>query len=825
MSGAEGKSDVVQGSAARQTVQLGADYLEYARERYDARGFKDKLVERLLPTVPRKGHARHVRSGQTFGKFQILDRLGKGGMAYVYLALDPERGTEEREASVALKVMKDEISTNPDYVLRFLREAANTALIEHRNVVSVLELGSVDGRLYYTMELIEGVTLKEHLRAGPVPEEEGVQILCQLVDGLVAAHDKGVAHRDIKPANVMILTSETRFGVAIEGEFDVVVKITDFGLARQLELDKSAVKPGGQFLGTAKYVAPEVIRGAPPTVKSDVFSLGILAFSMFAGESPFKARSKIEFVTANLEQEAPFLRDVVPVSPDLSQLVDRMLVKDPEERPDAKAVGRDLYRLARRKGREPITVSGDPESTFSRGGRARRSRPGGGTSEGLPLPLVIGGGVLSAGVVLSVLSVLGGGGPPPPPSPTPSASLAPSQPRPSRTRRPPAPSPSPRRRELDPRRPLAAPVELPPSARFRDKLARSQFLARVQEGDEAWGRGDGEAALAGWRGAAQLLTGAPSPELAVRLRAAGRKVGLARAKELLRLGDPEGAAIEAETALQVAEGDRELEALAREARARLSDLAAVEQGIRRAKSLAFSPETRDQAIELLRELLPVAARVGKAGSVRAELARLGVQVAAPSPTPGPGATPAPGATPTPPARSPEVTRYLGMADKLLRERSYDAAALAISSLRDRLGEGAEVSNLRIRLARGRATPKGQLYLEESAPPEALPRGFYAGPEPVTHRAFFAWFEQASSEGLVRPPRSWRGARPPERLLDEPVDQVGAAEAKAFARAAGGRLPSAAERALLAAALEREVPGPDDEDKRYPRGFFVVSDVR
>ena len=152
-------------------------------------------------------------------------------------------------------------------------------------------------------------------------------------------------------------------------------------------------------------------------------------------------------------------------------------------------------------------------------------------------------------------------------------------------------------------------------------------------------------------------------------------------------------------------------------------------------------------------------------------------------------------------------------------------AVVRAALRDRLGEGAEVSNLRIRLARGRATPKGLLYLEEGGPPEALPSGLYAAPEPVTHREFFAWFEQASGEGLVRPPRSWGGSRPPERLLDRPVDEVGAAEAKAYARAKGGRLPSAEERQLLGKALEREIPGPDAEGKRYPQGFFVVSDVR
>src|SRR5690606_9763870 len=135
-----------QGSAAGATVQLGADFLSYARERFDASRFKAELIQRLLPTVPTHGQPRVVRPGTRFGKFELEEPRGKGGMAEVYQAIDLERAAgsgfgarDERAARVALKVMKAEIALDPEYVRRFLREAANTALIDHPNVVKVDE--------------------------------------------------------------------------------------------------------------------------------------------------------------------------------------------------------------------------------------------------------------------------------------------------------------------------------------------------------------------------------------------------------------------------------------------------------------------------------------------------------------------------------------------------------------------------------------------------------------------------------------------------------------------------------------------------------------
>ncbi|MCW8140642.1 MAG: serine/threonine protein kinase, partial [Planctomycetota bacterium] len=391
----------IQGQAARTTIQLGADFLSYARATSTPVEFKHQLVERLLPTVPRRGQPYLVKEGASFGKFTIAEQLGKGGMAVVYRAVDPERGSGsgsgsvERRQQVALKVMREDISHDPEYVRRFLREAANAALIDHPNVVRVHEVGSVKGRLYFTMELIEGETLKETLARGPLPEEQGLQVLCQLVDGLIAAHERGIGHRDLKPSNIMLITGRTRYGLELEGDdFDVQVKVTDFGLAHMLDADTSDVMPEGRFLGTAKYVAPEVIKGGETTLKSDLFSLGVLAFQMFAGRAPFAARSKLEFITANLQAEAPPLDSVAPVSRDLARLVDAMLKKEPAERPDAISLRRDLGRLAgRRTRRERVVVADDPSSAFHRGlpDAPRRAAPAGviiGVAAGLVVVVV-----------------------------------------------------------------------------------------------------------------------------------------------------------------------------------------------------------------------------------------------------------------------------------------------------------------------------------------------------------------------------------------------------------------------------------------------------
>ena len=363
------------------TIHLGAEYLAYARHTLSPVAFKKELESRLAPIVLKSpGPA----AGKSFGKFTVKSFLGKGGMAEVFLAQDPERDPAKGQ-DVALKVMREDISNEPTYIRRFLREAANAGLIEHPNVVGIYEVGAVAGRIYFTMELVRGWTLKERLAVSALPEKDGLEVLRQIASALVATHARGVGHRDLKPSNIMLADASPKHGLALKDEAGFKVKLMDFGLARMYaEDDEPEVDAEGRILGTAKYVAPELIEGRPPSLQADVFSLGVMAYQVFAGRSPWKAKNKLEYLEANLRSETPQLSALVPtVSPETNALVTAMLEKDPTVRPNARALLRDLERvLAHLGGPGPLMVADDPESVFY---PRRKPRRAGGRSTGRPL--------------------------------------------------------------------------------------------------------------------------------------------------------------------------------------------------------------------------------------------------------------------------------------------------------------------------------------------------------------------------------------------------------------------------------------------------------
>jgi len=814
----------IQGTQAGATIQLGADFLTYARKRYGAVEFKNALVERLLPTVPRGGRPRKVRGGDVFGKFEIQGRLGKGGMAEVYLAVDPERRQGKKSADkrgergdhVAIKVMKPSIAHDPSYVSRFLREAANTALIEHPNVVRVFEVGAVDGRLYFTMELIEGETLKEHLQKRPLSEEHGVQVLCQLVDGLVAAHERDIGHRDLKPANVMLVTNEARYGIDLKDAYDVHVKITDFGLAHQLDADRSDNMPGGRFLGTAKYVAPEVIKGEQATLKSDVFSLGVLAFQMFAGQAPFPAKNKLEYLSANLQMEAPALDDLAEVTPELAGVVDRMLAKDPALRPDGGALRRDLGRLAGRTEPGEAISTDDPTSVFA---RARPSADEGGKPPPVKALVAVGALALVL-VVVGLLVALPDGDDGPEPAPTDSAS-----PDPTGTRSPVTPPPP-----VTPTPagdPLLAPVRASEAA-FGDALARHEFVESLEAGDAAWRADDPAAALERWQTAAGLMTTALPEPLRERVRAGRRAVALAASAAAEERGDYRTAWTELESAVQAGAAGAELEARRERLRTRVQREDAFDARMVEARRLARREADRDEAIARFGELLPVAVELGRADEVKAALERLGVEVAEePSPTP----TSAPPADDPPEGEEPvaegpsDVDRtradvLLQRAEELFRQGAVSAAAEAVEQAVASAGPDARSRALARRLALARATPDGWRYVEP-APDGA--GAIYVRLDPVTNAEFHAWYREASQREPLLPPKPWRGRdRPPADQADEPVRGVQLEQAEAYAAWADARLPRADERPLVAA--ETGAPAAVAEDGVLDGPFHVVRDA-
>ncbi|MEW5852988.1 MAG: protein kinase [Myxococcota bacterium] len=265
---------------------------------------------------------------KSFGTYQLVRLLGTGGTGEVHEAVHAQTGR-----TVALKrlfphVMRDEVQVN-----RFLREFRAASRVQHGHVVRVYDVGRVDGVPFFTMELIDGETLRRHVERGGlgVPRVANLaHLLAQVADALATLHAEGLAHRDIKPDNVLMRSPR-----------DAV--LCDFGLARGG--DEATVTQKGELLGTWRYLAPEVIEGELAGPPADVYALGVMAFELCAGRPPFQGDDAVLLV-AHVETPAPHLRTVFPdVDPQLAQLVDRLLAKSPASRPTAAQVAELLGKL------------------------------------------------------------------------------------------------------------------------------------------------------------------------------------------------------------------------------------------------------------------------------------------------------------------------------------------------------------------------------------------------------------------------------------------------------------------------------------------------
>ena len=259
-----------------------------------------------------------LSAGTRLGPYEILDRIGAGGMGEVYRARDSRLGRD-----VAVKVLPDEIAADRDRLRRFEREARAIAALSHPNVVIVHDVGTGAGRPYVVTELLEGETLGERLRKGALPLREAVETAVQVARGLAAAHAKAIAHRDLKPANVFLVR-------------DGRVKILDFGLARveglhPEDVTASVTTDPGTRLGTVGYMSPEQIRGGRGDHRSDVFSLGILLFEMASGRHPFRRRTGVETQTAILRED-PLALEGLGLPEALERVMLRCVEKRPEDR-------------------------------------------------------------------------------------------------------------------------------------------------------------------------------------------------------------------------------------------------------------------------------------------------------------------------------------------------------------------------------------------------------------------------------------------------------------------------------------------------------------
>lgn len=245
-------------------------------------------------------------------RYEIIDKVGSGGMADVYKAKD-----HRLNRFVAVKILKAEFSNDTKFVEKFRAEAQSAAGLSHPNVVNVYDVGDEDGMYYIVMELVEGITLKSFIeRKGKLDIKEAVGIAIQIAQGMEAAHSNHIVHRDIKPQNIII---------SREGK----VKVTDFGIAKAVTSDTIT----SNAMGSVHYLSPEQARGGFSDEKSDIYSLGVTLYEMLSGRVPFIGENTVSVALCHLQEDAIPLRDLDPAIPvSLDHIVQKCMQKKPEFR-------------------------------------------------------------------------------------------------------------------------------------------------------------------------------------------------------------------------------------------------------------------------------------------------------------------------------------------------------------------------------------------------------------------------------------------------------------------------------------------------------------
>ncbi|HEX3043008.1 MAG TPA: protein kinase [Solirubrobacterales bacterium] len=259
-------------------------------------------------------------AGTLSGRYETAERLGSGGMSNVYKATD-----RILERTVAVKILAEHLSDDERFVARFRREALAVAKLIHPNIVQVYDTGVDDGRHYIVMEYVEGRSGAQILqRQGPVEPEIAAEIGIQSCAGLDYAHRRGIIHRDVKPGNLMIVGGPVGGG-------EMVVKLTDFGIARAIE--QTRITQVGSVVGTAAYLAPEQVRGEEATPATDVYALGVVLYQFLTGRLPYEGSSLAELAVRQ-QNEKPLPPDTYnsEVPETLGAAVLRALEGDPNRR-------------------------------------------------------------------------------------------------------------------------------------------------------------------------------------------------------------------------------------------------------------------------------------------------------------------------------------------------------------------------------------------------------------------------------------------------------------------------------------------------------------
>ena len=238
-------------------------------------------------------------------RYKIIESIGEGGMANVYLAWDT---ILERE--VAVKILRGDLADDEKFVRRFQREANSASSLKHPNVVEVYDVGEDNGKYFIEMEFVNGKTLKSLIKKrGALNLTEAIDIMLQITSGMACAHDSYIIHRDIKPQNIMILE-------------DGRVKITDFGIA--MALNSNELTQTNSVMGSVHYLPPEQASGSGSTIKSDIYSIGILMFELLTGKVPFKGDTAVEIAIKHMKNPIP---SVCKINPSVPQSVENIILK------------------------------------------------------------------------------------------------------------------------------------------------------------------------------------------------------------------------------------------------------------------------------------------------------------------------------------------------------------------------------------------------------------------------------------------------------------------------------------------------------------------
>lgn len=292
---------------------------------------KDPAIQAPAVTLPAPIATAPDLTGETFGDFRILRRLGQGGMGQVYLA---EQISLKRK--IAIKVIRDDIAANPNSLARFKVEAKTVAQLSHANIVQVHMVGEHKGRHFMVLEYVEGKSLGEYLlRKGPLEVPLVVSIMRQVAGALMRASELGIVHRDIKPENILL----NRKGEA---------KVADFGLSRCLNVDEKVdLTRTGATVGTPVYMSPEQIEGKEVDARSDLYSFGVTCYQMLAGKAPFQGSNAFEIALKHVREEPPPLEEVRPdIPPGLLAIVNKLMAKKPKARyQSARELKEDIVRL------------------------------------------------------------------------------------------------------------------------------------------------------------------------------------------------------------------------------------------------------------------------------------------------------------------------------------------------------------------------------------------------------------------------------------------------------------------------------------------------